>query len=89
MGVLCFICEKVFSNQSNINKHMRNVHNKQSPSIIEYEGSVGLFKCLDGCNVSFKCNKDLRNHLQQKHSVYQEILTPTFTSYSGKHLVLI
>lgn len=83
MGVFCFKCEKVFSKQGNFNRHMKEVHNDPACAI-SYHKDVGMFKCLEGCNVSFKFNENLREHLQEKHTICQEMEEFLVSTFNGK-----
>ncbi|CAG9768283.1 unnamed protein product [Ceutorhynchus assimilis] len=68
MGVHCFECDKVFSTQSNYNRHRSEVHGLDDKVIIEYACEVTMFKCEE-CGISFKKNENLRHHLVQKHNL--------------------
>ena len=84
MGVFCFECNKVFSHQSNYNRHRREIHKLCDKVIIEYAYEVTMFKCEE-CRLSFKKNNYLRHHLSQKHNLnvdHFEVLS--FNSYEGK-----
>ncbi|KAJ8964007.1 hypothetical protein NQ314_005219 [Rhamnusium bicolor] len=75
-GVMCKHCDKIFSVQSSLNRHLLEKHNITS-NIISYDASVFNFKCLEtNCNVSFKLNEELRQHLKDTHShdMIQEFL---------------
>ncbi|XP_050300941.1 uncharacterized protein LOC126739341 [Anthonomus grandis grandis] len=76
MPVNCFECDKPFSNRSALNRHMRNVH-KLEPKSIEYEESVGRYKCREGCRVSFRFSSELRLHLTSHHS---------FSGFKGENM---
>ncbi|XP_069679650.1 uncharacterized protein [Periplaneta americana] len=80
MGVACLLCNKIFSNQTNVNRHKREVHDCREKEVIEYDKDVSVFKCLEGCEVSFKYNSDLRIHLQKKH-INQECEEQEFSSF--------
>lgn len=70
MPIFCNYCEKLFSTQSNLNRHTKEVHpDKNQELTITYPHEVYLFKCLEGCQMSFRFNKDLRNHLSIKHNM--------------------
>lgn len=81
MPVFCFKCEKVFSTQRNLNRHVREVHFDESQEkldmTINYCLETHLFKCLEGCDMSFKFNNHLRNHLKNVH--FFEITNETLT----------
>ncbi|KAJ8909799.1 hypothetical protein NQ315_015319 [Exocentrus adspersus] len=69
MPVLCFVCEKIFSTQSNLNKHSKKVH-KSKPKIVSYDQSKRDYKCLENeCNSSFRNNIDFINHLSEDHHI--------------------
>lgn len=88
MGIFCFQCEQVFSTQSNLNKHRRLVHNTKDFEGIAYKNDVGMFKCLDGCEISFKYYSDLRKHLEKSHGIVTEVLNEKFDTFDGKWVVL-
>ncbi|XP_060516773.1 uncharacterized protein LOC132696141 [Cylas formicarius] len=80
MGVCCVECQKTFSCQSNFKRHRKEVH-KAEVSPIEFDKQIANFQCLEGCNISFKKNDDLRKHLSQKHNIIQETVEKAFMSY--------
>lgn len=83
MAVLCKICEKVFSTQCNLNKHLKNTHNSKR-NIVSYDKSICNFKCLEkDCNSSFKQNSFLINHLCEKHNFHFEEDKFEFTNATG------
>lgn len=85
MPIFCFHCEKLFSNQSNLNRHTREVHHDKNQELtIQYPLEVYLFKCLEGCQVSFRFNKDLRNHLRIKHNLEFDSEKLIFRGKDGK-----
>ncbi|KAH1021709.1 hypothetical protein HUJ04_011193 [Dendroctonus ponderosae] len=85
MGVTCFVCNKIFSRQSNLNRHCREVHGLEA-SIVSYDKSVWNYKCLESnCNNSYQKNENLVQHLQRVHNLlFDEPEEIVFTSYSGK-----
>lgn len=84
MGVYCFKCREVFSSQSNLNRHLRRVHN-QTNQVVSYAKECTLFQC-EACKISFKKNAELRNHLEIKHHIKFEEELLSFESYEGKLL---
>lgn len=84
MGVYCFKCDKIFSNQSSLNRHQKEVHKTDASIGFGYDFFAGNFKCLEGCHISFKRNDDLRSHLTHEHDIPQEIFTKLFVSIEGK-----
>lgn len=83
MPVLCFVCDKIFSTQSNLNKHSKRVH-KRKPKIVSYDQSKWNYKCLEsGCNSSFQRCIDLINHLTEDHHINMQSETMTFSSKEG------
>ncbi|XP_050314961.1 uncharacterized protein LOC126749334 [Anthonomus grandis grandis] len=80
MGVVCKYCEKLFSSQSNINKHIKNVH-KLKASAVSYDKAVWNSKCMESaCNSSFQRNEDLVIHLRTEHNMFFETEDLFFTS---------
>ena len=53
-GPVCEICQKAFSNLGNLNRHVRNIHEKSSTS----------FSCND-CDYSTPRKSDLQRHLKR------------------------
>ena len=53
-GPVCEICQKAFSNLGNLNRHVRNIHEKSSTS----------FSCND-CDYSTPRKSDLEPHLKR------------------------
>ena len=53
-GPVCEICQKAFSNLENLNRHVRNIHEKSSTS----------FSCND-CDCSTPRKSDLERHLKR------------------------
>lgn len=88
MPVNCFVCNKVFVSQSSMNRHKRNVHNKnKTENYCEYAGPT-KFSCL-ACNSFFKFNRDLRRHLAEEHGHSTELLEMDFIKFAGKDLLNI
>ncbi|CAH0560267.1 unnamed protein product [Brassicogethes aeneus] len=73
MSVMCFICKKIFANQSSHNRHVREVH-KIYPKPSSYgEGSRWCNCCLEeNCGNTFKNRKQLICHLEENHSIQFE-----------------
>ena len=69
MPVFCFECEKVFSTQSNFNRHKREVHGDESNEDQQLTYAYEKYLCLEGCKVSFRFIQDLRNHLHSEHNI--------------------
>nr|CAI5842228.1 unnamed protein product [Callosobruchus analis] len=71
MAVLCFHCEKPFSNQSSLNRPQREVHNLKC-SILNYDPANSGYKNFicseDNCNSAFKNSQNLREHLYEIHN---------------------
>lgn len=84
MPVLCFECDKFFSTQFNLNKHLKNVHNKKS-KWIEY-GSETKYMCVE-CSLFFKFNGDLRKHLEHKHKFKNNVVHLQFKSFDGEYKI--
>lgn len=87
MAVHCFHCEKVFSSQSNLNRHLSEKHNI-SNNIVPLE-KKNNFQCLN-CDaiISFKNCNDLRMHLQEEHNIITETTELQFSSHEGKYTIL-
>lgn len=94
MSVKCFICDKTFSKQYNLNRHRQQVHGldreekrlKKASPLSYYDKTVWNYKCLESnCNTSYQKNESLIEHLQQVHGVLfdkqEEIV---FTDKNGK-----
>lgn len=63
---ICHNCGKAFSGNSLLYRHLREVHKLYDRFSI-YEKDQCLFKCLEGCNISFRFNRNLRIHLNNSH----------------------
>lgn len=84
MDITCHSCQKSFSKRSNLNRHIREVHNL-STSAIAYEKEVWNYKCFESnCNTSFQKSKGLIDHLQQKHNKHFEIEEIKLISQDGE-----
>ena len=57
MGPVCGICGKVFTNNQNLNRHVRTIHEKMTPS----------FSCTE-CDYSTSCQDNLQKHLRKRHN---------------------
>ncbi|KAJ8927909.1 hypothetical protein NQ314_019539 [Rhamnusium bicolor] len=78
MSAMCKICEKEFSSQFNLNKHLENVH-KTKPVAVSYKKSVWSYKCEEpSCNSSFYRNQGLIDHLLMCHNIEVESETRQF-----------
>ncbi|KAJ8927486.1 hypothetical protein NQ314_020049, partial [Rhamnusium bicolor] len=78
MSAMCKICEKEFSSQFNLNKHLKNVH-KTKPVAVSYKKSVWSYKCEEpSCNSSFHRNQGLIDYLLMCHSIEVESETRQF-----------
>lgn len=86
MSVCCLICEKIFSTQSTLNRHLREKHDLEKKNIVSYERNVHTFKCNEcGCNSSFINNQELRLHLDDGHGIKTNLMEVLkFSSYEGK-----
>lgn len=82
MAVTCRHCGKVYSNQSNLNRHLKENHGLNS-EIIAYEKDLKSFKCLEGCDISFRLNSELVDHLQKKHNFKMEQESREFPTIEG------
>lgn len=87
---MCFICDNIFTSQSNLNRHSKNVHNITNIAI-SYNKSVFNYKCLEElCNHSFRYNLDLIKHLKSKHSFkIEDEEIKTFANLEGIYLYLL
>lgn len=84
MGVICLVCSKGFSNQSNLNKHTKKVHNLK-PKTVCYDQLKFMYKCLEkNCNCSFRYNVGLKNHLSEVHNKRIESEEMEFSNKEGK-----
>lgn len=82
MGVMCTICRKLFSCQSNLNRHTRTAH-KAAVKIAFYELDKYSAKCRE-CNCSYRYVADLREHLEKYHKIDFETVTMFFKSMQGE-----
>ena len=57
--ILCHICEKAFSNKSNLYRHLRNVHGESSVQ-------VRVHNCAQ-CSYSCSTQSDMKSHIQTVH----------------------
>ncbi|XP_072395518.1 zinc finger transcription factor family protein 17-like [Diabrotica undecimpunctata] len=71
MVVMCKECSKVYSSQSNLNRHLKEIHGLNA-QIIFYDKNVTSFKCLEGCNISFRLRLELVRHLEDCHNFKME-----------------
>lgn len=85
MPVICFLCNKVFTEQRNLNRHVRNIH-RRTPEVISYKSEVYINKCLEGCG-SFKDIKDLRYHLESAHEFNSNKETLSFNCKNGEYQI--
>ncbi|KAJ8933250.1 hypothetical protein NQ314_014131 [Rhamnusium bicolor] len=84
MSAMCKICEKEFSSQFNLNKHLENVH-KTKPVAVSYKKSVWSYKCEEpSCNSSFYRNQGLIDHLLMCHNIEVESETRQFKTLQGE-----
>ncbi|KAJ8950537.1 hypothetical protein NQ314_007846 [Rhamnusium bicolor] len=84
MSAMCKICEKEFSSQFNLNKHLKNGH-KTKPVAVYYKKSVWSYKCEEpSCNSSFYRNQGLIDHLLMCHNIEVESETRQFKALQGE-----
>lgn len=70
MEIYCSICRRVFSTRFNLNKHLKSVHKSDGLTAISYDRSECKYKCLENnCNISYKQNDHLVDHLQKIHGL--------------------
>ena len=88
MPVMCFICDKLLKNQSNLNRHSKNVHNITNTAI-SHDKSVFNYKCLEElCNHSFRYNLNLIKHLKSKHRFkIEDEEIKTFANLEGTYIL--
>lgn len=82
----CNKCLKTFSNIGNLNKHLKMVH--KDNAILVYEKDEKSFQCLEGCNISFRSNKDLITHLCTVHNLKMETEELHFPNIEEFHIFL-
>lgn len=60
-------------------KNTERLYMRKNVKRIKYAKHVGLFKCLDGCNVPFKFNNGLTEHLTKtrNRSIRKEFFSCT------------
>ncbi|CAH1103846.1 unnamed protein product [Psylliodes chrysocephalus] len=87
MSVICKYCNKLFTLQSNLNRHLKNVHNRTETNIICYEYNIHSNKCLEGCHASFINIMQLRQHFTQAHKIDFEEKTLNFGNIEGVYIV--
>ncbi|KAJ8938919.1 hypothetical protein NQ314_011295 [Rhamnusium bicolor] len=81
MSAMCKICEKEFSSQFNLNKHLKNVH-KTKPVAVSYKKSVWSYKCEEpSCNSSFYRNQGLIDHLLMCHNMKLKVRLDNLRRY--------
>lgn len=83
MVVNCDTCNKVFSSQKSLNKHLRNIHKQTEKNVHSFEYDMFNQKCLE-CRISFRQISDLRYHLQNFHKVEMMEEQHQFTTKDGK-----
>lgn len=86
MTVMCQVCDKFFSKQSNLNRHRKEVHGLEAINSVSYDNLVWNYKCLEtNCNHSYQRSEGLIQHLQQVHNIlFEEIEEIVFSNKSGK-----
>lgn len=68
MAVMCHTCEKLFSTQSTLNRHIREVHQKVTEPVSYGRDSKYNSRCMEpNCDNAFTNNKGLMGHLQNIH----------------------
>ena len=78
--ILCHICEKSFSNKSNLYRHLRNVHGESSVQ-------VRVHNCAQ-CSYSCSTQSDMKSHIQTVHKkeenlcVYCGEMFPTLKGFN-------
>lgn len=78
----CQTCHKTLSGRSQLYRHLREVHNDHDRPLC-YDKDECMFKCLEGCNVSFKLNRCLRQHLNERHNFNIQDMSKIFCSLKG------
>jgi len=76
---VCDTCKKKFSTRSNLNRHLKNTHDV----VMAFEYDMESFKCLEGCNISFKFHQELIMHLKDMHEICNEAEELKFSSIQG------
>lgn len=84
MPVVCKHCSTIFSKQSNLNRHLKHVHKIEHVNMISYHYDIFMHKCLNGCEVSFKFNFELRHHLKSVHGMEMEEDVFEFSTKEGE-----
>ncbi|KAK2578290.1 hypothetical protein KPH14_007655 [Odynerus spinipes] len=70
MSVFCFHCEKLFSTQSNLNRHIREVHLEENSDLTSsHSYETHNFKCLEGCQISFRQFEDWLSKIELENSI--------------------
>lgn len=77
MGVVCGICNKLYTTQSSLNRHLNLDHNHSKRNIITYDFELHNAKCLE-CRCSFRYTSLLREHLHNEHNMDMEIMEKDF-----------
>lgn len=85
MNFKCVVCEKTYSNRSNLIRHVKLHQNLASEIMYCDEKANKNFKCVeDKCGISFYQNNDLIRHLSEKHYFKFDEESHEFNCLSGK-----
>ncbi|XP_072394744.1 uncharacterized protein [Diabrotica undecimpunctata] len=84
MVVMCKECSKVYSSQSNLNRHLKEIHGLNA-QIISYDKNMTSIKCLEGCNISFRLRLELVGHLEDCHNFKMEREMYKFSTIEGQY----
>lgn len=84
MPVMCKFCNKIFSRQFTINRHIREIHMEQVEPV-SYAKERWGFKCLEAnCDTSFQQGPFLIAHLEKVHELKFESEIIMFENMDGK-----
>lgn len=86
MSFSCTSCSGKLTSKSNLTRHLRLVHSLdvQRCDLLPGDFDTYHYKCLEGCKISFKYNRELRGHLAAKHALNLVELNLDFPNLQGK-----
>nr|CAI5820051.1 unnamed protein product [Callosobruchus analis] len=67
MSATCEFCEKIFTLNKNLTRHLREIHGVEQKSSLTYPFETYNDKCYEGCNLSFFTIGQLKDHFLNNH----------------------